>query len=305
MSESYSSDREAIEAAMTYIDQHWTAGSRSDIVLHHLSRVRPASSPAREVAMSARESCKWCARPIATDADYESIAEGEGRHLCWSEFGNDPDCEGVDGAEDIITNLRAQLAAVTAERDEARQERDQLGSDLLAAADRGETKPDESEYPKNIYQTVWSMYELEQAGIKWTWEEIDEEVRREEMAIAAFENQMRYGGATGNPPSSVFGRVSRAMQWYALRSRASEYASECYREEQQAHAKTQAERDALRAQVPRQCQWTRDEFDGSWDTACGEKHVFTCDGPSQNHHRFCPYCGGHLIEMATDETKGE
>lgn len=65
-----------------------------------------------------------------------------------------------------------------------------------------------------------------------------------------------------------------------------------------------ADRDALRAQVPRQCQWTNDEFDGSWDTACGEKHVFTCDGPSQNHHRFCPYCGGHLIEMETDETRG-
>lgn len=82
--------------------------------------------------MSARESCKWCTRPIATDADYESIAEGEGRHLCWSEFGNDPDCEGVDGAEDIITDLRAQLDAVTAERGALKGERYEIMAEAIA-----------------------------------------------------------------------------------------------------------------------------------------------------------------------------
>ena len=41
---------------------------------------------------------------------------------------------------------------------------------------------------------------------------------------------------------------------------------------------------------PERCEWTED-FDGNWDTACGDKHVFFDGTPAENHHRFCPYCG--------------
>jgi hypothetical protein len=41
------------------------------------------------------------------------------------------------------------------------------------------------------------------------------------------------------------------------------------------------------------CTWTEDS-DGTWHTACGEAHVFTTDGPEENRHRFCPYCGKGL-----------
>jgi hypothetical protein len=42
------------------------------------------------------------------------------------------------------------------------------------------------------------------------------------------------------------------------------------------------------------CAWTQDEWDGSWDTACGNKHQFTDGSPRDNDHAFCPYCGGKL-----------
>jgi len=42
------------------------------------------------------------------------------------------------------------------------------------------------------------------------------------------------------------------------------------------------------------CRWQEDPWDGSWDTACGQKFVFTTDGPVENGMRFCPYCRGRL-----------
>lgn len=41
------------------------------------------------------------------------------------------------------------------------------------------------------------------------------------------------------------------------------------------------------------CEWQADD-DGTWDTGCGEKHVFEVDGPRENNYRFCPYCGRPL-----------
>ena len=46
--------------------------------------------------------------------------------------------------------------------------------------------------------------------------------------------------------------------------------------------------------APDVCKWTFDEWTDSWDTACGEKHQFMSDGPSENNHRHCPYCGRRL-----------
>lgn len=44
------------------------------------------------------------------------------------------------------------------------------------------------------------------------------------------------------------------------------------------------------------CRWSEDE-EGHWDTACGECFVFETGGPKENKARWCPYCGGELIEI--------
>ena len=42
------------------------------------------------------------------------------------------------------------------------------------------------------------------------------------------------------------------------------------------------------------CAWTHCGHEGSWDTACGNKHQFTFDGPKENKANYCCYCGGKL-----------
>lgn len=44
------------------------------------------------------------------------------------------------------------------------------------------------------------------------------------------------------------------------------------------------------------CLWLEDPIDGSWDTACGNKHHFMHGDTADNLHAFCPYCGGRLVE---------
>ena len=57
--------------------------------------------------------------------------------------------------------------------------------------------------------------------------------------------------------------------------------------------------EALKTKV---CEWTQDEWDGSWDTVCGNKHQFIDGSPRDNEHTFCPYCGGTLetVDVAID-----
>ena len=45
------------------------------------------------------------------------------------------------------------------------------------------------------------------------------------------------------------------------------------------------------------CAWTydADSRTDAWETGCGNLHAFTADGPAENNHRFCPYCGGNLV----------
>lgn len=47
------------------------------------------------------------------------------------------------------------------------------------------------------------------------------------------------------------------------------------------------------------CTWTEDEDTMSYDTACGNKHLFIEGTPRENNYRFCPYCGGALVDGAT------
>lgn len=42
------------------------------------------------------------------------------------------------------------------------------------------------------------------------------------------------------------------------------------------------------------CRWSEDD-DGNYETACGETHIFMSGTPSQNQHRYCPYCGREII----------
>lgn len=75
--------------------------------------------------------CLWCQRPIATDADHDKYEGGEGTHLCWSEWGNDPTCEGEAGAENIVKGLRAEKATLTADLAQCRAENEALRSLLI------------------------------------------------------------------------------------------------------------------------------------------------------------------------------
>lgn len=50
------------------------------------------------------------------------------------------------------------------------------------------------------------------------------------------------------------------------------------------------------------CTWKEDlqpDGDVAWETACGNLHEFMADGPTENNYRYCPYCGGSLIVLAS------
>jgi len=46
------------------------------------------------------------------------------------------------------------------------------------------------------------------------------------------------------------------------------------------------------------CKWTEDEWDGYWQTDCGQAWEFTDGGPAENHCRFCHYCGKPIEVVA-------
>jgi len=48
----------------------------------------------------------------------------------------------------------------------------------------------------------------------------------------------------------------------------------------------------------RECEWTYDDVDYKWDSACGESWVFNDDGPAENNARFCQGCGGKIVIAA-------
>ena len=52
------------------------------------------------------------------------------------------------------------------------------------------------------------------------------------------------------------------------------------------------------------CEW-RDTED-YWETECGEAFVIEADTPKENGMKFCPFCGGELVEVleATTPERG-
>ena len=46
--------------------------------------------------------------------------------------------------------------------------------------------------------------------------------------------------------------------------------------------------------VPQTCEWTHNEDDGFWETACGEAWRFDDGGPGENNMHFCHSCGNSL-----------
>lgn len=53
------------------------------------------------------------------------------------------------------------------------------------------------------------------------------------------------------------------------------------------------------------CRWTLDEDHGAWDTECDNKHQFIDGSPKENHHAWCPYCGGKLRVLAKEQRRYE
>lgn len=50
-----------------------------------------------------------------------------------------------------------------------------------------------------------------------------------------------------------------------------------------------------------ECQWTFDESQYSWNSACGEEWLFTDGGPVENRVKFCQGCGGAVKLPAAPE----
>lgn len=50
------------------------------------------------------------------------------------------------------------------------------------------------------------------------------------------------------------------------------------------------------------CVWTEDD-DGNWFTACGEGQVFTTGNVTENHYKFCPYCGKAIKAVTQNNDK--
>lgn len=49
------------------------------------------------------------------------------------------------------------------------------------------------------------------------------------------------------------------------------------------------------------CEWSTEDYDcEAYITGCGEIFQFTSDGPPENNFKFCPYCGGELVQVQND-----
>lgn len=39
------------------------------------------------------------------------------------------------------------------------------------------------------------------------------------------------------------------------------------------------------------CEWKYNNSEYYWESSCENLHIFMSDGPEENGHKFCPYCG--------------
>lgn len=54
-----------------------------------------------------------------------------------------------------------------------------------------------------------------------------------------------------------------------------------------------------------ECDWHQD-YDGVWETACGNMvEMVPCDPPSEHGWTHCPCCGRHIREFPYEEEEGE
>lgn len=93
------------------------------------------------------------------------------------------------------------------------------------------------------------------------------------------------------------------MTKYLLTDGVSEHAERLVLKMEDGHESSSWSEDALRSQIlallPK-CEWTEDD-DGSYDTACGEKHLFIEGDARANDYKFCPYCGSGIDSQAKNE----
>ncbi|HEJ7902334.1 TPA: hypothetical protein SMI06_001748 [Serratia marcescens] len=50
------------------------------------------------------------------------------------------------------------------------------------------------------------------------------------------------------------------------------------------------------------CEWTYDDNDSKWDSACGEAWMFSDGGPTENGVKFCQGCGKPVLLAAAPES---
>lgn len=56
----------------------------------------------------------------------------------------------------------------------------------------------------------------------------------------------------------------------------------------------------LRSLLDRACKWEQDNTESdAWNTSCGNAWLLTEGTPKDNDMKFCPYCGGNLVQADT------
>ncbi|NIQ76678.1 MAG: hypothetical protein GTN93_00960, partial [Anaerolineae bacterium] len=70
---------------------------------------------------------------------------------------------------------------------------------------------------------------------------------------------------------------------------------------QEAHVSALARAEAMIAELKRlagdgECRWSQN-YDGYYDTACGQAFVMESGTPTDNGMHYCCYCGQRLVEV--------
>lgn len=56
-----------------------------------------------------------------------------------------------------------------------------------------------------------------------------------------------------------------------------------------------------------ECHWKLDDNPdySIWETSCSGMFEFNADGPEENDFKFCPYCGGALVQTISAQKESE